>query len=257
MHKVRPRTLLLACIAAILVAGTSPLALAQEATPGVEVDGVTILPPDADYAGVSRGEWAARSWQWTASMPPEVNPNFDPTGERCGYGQSGPVFFLPTSPSLGSRTVTCIVPEGMAIFVPLGAAICSTVNPPPFFGRTEAELQTCAATAMEGTRVEASVNGREVPGLERYRARSPLFPLLTPEENLFGVPAAVALAVVEGYALIIAPPSPGEYEITKLTIFSNPTETREATYQITVQAPQIIEPETAPEGSPEAATPVA
>ena len=68
---------------------------AQDTAEGMEVGGVTVLPPDAEYAGVSRAEWSARFSQWALSLPPEVNPNFDPTGEQCGYGQSGPVFFLP------------------------------------------------------------------------------------------------------------------------------------------------------------------
>ena len=59
--------------------------------------GVEILPPDELWAGATRGEWDARWWQWAVSMPEEVNPGFDVTGERCGYGQFGPVFFVPAA----------------------------------------------------------------------------------------------------------------------------------------------------------------
>ncbi len=253
MHRFRSWVVLLVVTAVSLLA-VAP-AIAQEATPGVAVDGVTVLEPDETYAGVSRGEWNARWIQWILSFPADTGPGVDPTGERCGYGQSGPVFFLPTNLTGEPSATTCVVPEGMAIFVPISGAVCSTVHPPPFFGRTEAELQTCATTAMEGTRVEASVNGQEVPGLERYRAGSPLFTMTFPEDNFYGVPAAVALTVVEGYAFIIAPPSPGEYEITKLTIFSNPTEAGGTTYRVIVEAPQVIEPEATPAAGTPVATP--
>ena len=79
-----------------------------------------ILPPDEPWAGLTRGEWAARWWQWLWSMPEDVNPNFDTTGERCGYGQSGPVFLLPGAWGFDQpekREITCVVPEGVAIYV--------------------------------------------------------------------------------------------------------------------------------------------
>jgi hypothetical protein len=68
---------------------------AQNATPGVEVGGVTILPPDHPYAGATLGEWHARSWQWAMSVPTAVNPSFAADGSGCEIGQFGPVFFVP------------------------------------------------------------------------------------------------------------------------------------------------------------------
>ena len=50
---------------------------------------VEILPPDESWGGATRGEWDAQWWQRVVSMPEDVNPYFDSTGERCGYGQSG------------------------------------------------------------------------------------------------------------------------------------------------------------------------
>lgn len=236
----------------LTILGLSAPVLAQEATPGVEVDGVTVLAPDASYAGVSRGEWEARSWQWTASMPPEVNPNFDPTGERCGHGQSGPVFFLPGNFTEAPGTIPCIVPEGTAIFVTLGSTSCSTVDPPPYFGRNEEELRACAVPfADDYTDLQASINGEEVPNLEDYRSTTPLFTVYFAEDHFYGLPEGTASAVAAGYSFIIAPPSPGAYEITSSFTYVPENATVTSTYRVIVQAPQVIEPE----GSPEAATP--
>ena len=106
-----PAALLLALVLAA-VGHPGPLALAQGATPeGAELGGMTVLPPDASHAGVSRAEWSARFSQWVISLPPEVNPGLDPTGERCGYGQSGPVFFLPAAYTPEPYDRTCVVPR--------------------------------------------------------------------------------------------------------------------------------------------------
>ena len=57
---------------------------------------VEILPPDESWGGVDPRRVGPPSGGngWSA-MPEDVNPYFDSTGERCGYGQSGPVFILP------------------------------------------------------------------------------------------------------------------------------------------------------------------
>ena len=56
---------------------------------------VEVLPPDDPWAGATRGEWEARMWQWQVSLPEDVNPNVAGSTEFCGYGQFGPLFFLP------------------------------------------------------------------------------------------------------------------------------------------------------------------
>jgi len=161
-----------------------------------------------------------------------------------------PANFGPPGP-----TVTCIVPEGVAIFLNLGGADCSTVEPPPFFGRDEDELRTCAATATNAYPIATQtliINGQEVPDLTSYRSSSPLTSIVFPEDNIFGVSAGTAHFVNDAYGFLIAPPAPGTYEVV-LTAGTDVL----VTYQVSVQAPQIIEPEAAPGGSPEAATPAA
>jgi hypothetical protein len=251
------RSVFLAVVSLIMLAGPSSLAVAQDATPGSE--GITILEPDEAYGGATLGEWIARNWQWAVSLPEASNPNFDPTGEWCGYGQSGPVFFLPASYTEEPPSdLTCVVPAGTALLVSVGGSECSTVEPPPFFGRNEAELAACAEAFTDTiVEMEASVDGQPVADLERYRAQSPLSTFLFPEDNFFGVPAGVAQFVADGYAFIIAPPPPGEYEISVSTQFEGDEAPLGVTMTVIVAEPQIIEPEASPEGSPEAATPVA
>jgi hypothetical protein len=174
-------------------------------------------------------------------MPVDINPGDDAAGDRCGHGQSGPVFFVIGSGVPGQRT--CVVAEGTAIFVVVATVECSTVESPPFFGRTEEELRACATADMDAVAdVQARVNGVDVADLETYRTASPLFTLTFPDSNIFGVEAGVAQAVSEGYSFIIAPPSPGRYELAWSV--SYPEGPLGGTATVVVEAPQVIEPTT-------------
>jgi hypothetical protein len=177
-----------------------------------------VLPPDAEVGGLDLAEWSTRSWQWFFSLPQDVNPYFDETGESCGYGQSGPVFFLAGAERSLERS--CVVPEGAYIFVPLLGSECSTVEQPPFFGRDEAELRVCASNAVdmaEGafdmTAMQLTVDGETLVGLSSYRAATPRFALWLPEDNLLGSEQRVADSVADGYQVMLSPLSEGEHEL--------------------------------------------
>lgn len=224
---------------------------------GTDIGGVTVLGPDAEYAGVSRGEWEGQWWQWAASFPIDVNPNFDSSGAMCGFGQSGPIFFSPGNFTGEPQDTTCMVPEGMAIYISMSGAGCSTVEEPPFFGGNEEELTTCAnqqgAAILELT---TTINGEELPNAMDYGVTSPMFTLNLPDGNFYGVSEGVALSVSTAYSFIIAPPSPGEYEITVSSVFEGASEPFVSTIHFVVVEPTIITPGATPDASPEIATPM-
>jgi hypothetical protein len=235
-------------LAYALALGGPAAASAQDATPlASPAAGPTVLPPDEPAYGLTYGEWAARSSQWVLSLPLDVNPHADPTGEHCGYGQAGPVFFLAGSDT-GTAERACTVPAGTALLLPLLAASCTTVEPPPFFGRDEAELRACAE-ALFATRAEltATVDGVAVPDLERYRAQSPLFTVALPADNWLGVEPAVAAGVADGYWLLLAPLPPGEHELRFGGALPEIGVVAEFTYHLTVAEPTVTEP---PAGTP-------
>ena len=188
---------------------------AQDATPA---GGAVVLPPNAEVDGLDLGAWSARSWQWFFSLPEEANPLFDQTGERCGYGQSGPVFFLAGTESDVERA--CAVPAGVHVFVPLLGSACSTVEPPPFFGEDEADLSACSTAALdmaEGafdmSTMGLTVDGQAVDDLSAYRTTTPLYTLWLPEANLLGVADRAADSVADGYQVMLSPLSEGEHVV--------------------------------------------
>jgi hypothetical protein len=234
------RTLLAVCSLMTvlgLAAGMASIG-AQEATPAA---GAEILPPDAEVAGASLAEWSARSWQWSFSTPQEVNPFFDETGAMCGYGQFGPVFFLAGADHNVERS--CVVPLGVHIFVPLIGSECSTVEPPPFFGRDEADLSRCATDAVNHaesvlnmTAMTLSVDGQAVEDLADYRAVTPLFTLWLPKDNLLGSPKQVADSVADSYQVMIAPLPEGDHVIEIAFPGPDAGQIINITYQLTVES---------------------
>jgi len=94
---------------------------------------------------------------------------------------------------------------------------------------------------------QLAIDGQTV-SLEEYHATSPPFTLLLPEENLLDVPAGVALVVAADENILIAPPPPGEYEITVTLTLGD--EVMLGITRLIVQAPQVIEPEGAAEATP-------
>ena len=240
------RRLAFGLLALLLAHGTAPIGRAnsQSSPEAGSTTGAVVLPPDAPADGATYGEWSARQWQWLLSFPNEVSPYTDTTGERCGLGQSGPVFFLTGTTDDPGIPRDCTVPAGVALFVPVVAAECSTVQPPPLFGRDEAELAACAATIIDGASptLGAVLDGESIPDLERYRVRSPLFSVALPPDNRLGVEPAVAALVSDGYWLLLAPLPPGRHVLRLGVSLREPEGEGGVTYRLTVTEPRTSAP---------------
>ena len=178
-----------------------------------------VFSPTAHAFGASLGEWQARWFTWFMEIPAPINPLFDETGELCGVDQSGPVWFTAPVAHPGVTNRACTIPAGKAIFVLGIGNECSNIEPPPFFGATEAELRACAASGFEeffgDATISIAVDGIEVPDLDAYRTQTPLFSYTLPEDNLFGLPAGTTatMAVSDGNAVIVKPLPPGPHRI--------------------------------------------
>lgn len=217
---------------------------AQETTPEIGADlGELVLPPDAPAYGLTYEAWTARFAQWAHSLPAAIHPAADPTGALCGLGQAGPVFFLVQAGDEEAVERTCTVPAGTALLLPLLDASCTTVEPPPFFGRDETALRTCTE-ALFATPVEltAVVDGEAIPDLERYRVQSDLFTVALPAGNWLGVEPTVTLGVAEGYWLLLTPLPVGEHELRFGGEVPDSDIATEVTYHLTVAEPTVVEP---------------
>ncbi len=246
--RARPIVAFLALMVLLALVPGVVVGVAQEAASGTEVGGVTVLPPDAEVGGAGIAEWDARFWQWSISLPEASNPSFNPEGGMCGYGQFGPVFFLPPNYTPEPVTIECTAPEGTAIFVSAAGSGCTTVEPPPFFGSDEQELRACAEREFAGfTDLEITINGEPVPDLASYQVSTPLFTMNFGEDNFYGIDPVVANSIGATQAIIIAPPPPGEYEIVASGSYPADDVTFSTTVRLTVEAPTVIPPDATPQ----------
>jgi len=195
-----------------------------------------VVPVDSDYEGLSYGNWSAKWWQWALSIPAPDNPLLDTSGEKCGEGQSGNVWFLAGTFG-GSAERTCTVPAGKAILFPIINAECSTVEGN---GKTEEELSACAKDLIDHVRVkEAKVDGMPLIDLNNYRVQSPLFRFRLPPNNILGLSPGSSPSVSDGYWILLEPLSTGPHTIHFRGVAPFPefgfTFKTEVTYTLTVE----------------------
>jgi hypothetical protein len=168
-----------------------------------------IFPIDSKPYNSTYGDWSAEWWKWALSIPEENNPVTDTTGEKCAINQEGPVWFLAGTTG-GSVNRECNIPAGKAIlFSPLNIE-CSFAEFPAM--KTEQELRDCAQ--WPGASVKASIDGKNIEGIEQFEVQSPLFDVTLPESNIFGAPAGPTKAVSGGWWVLIKPLSPGNHQLS-------------------------------------------
>src|SRR5262245_34860597 len=79
-----------------------------------------LMPLNRAFANsTSFKQLSAQWWQWALSIPTDVNPQTDGTGEDCMVGQRGEIWFLAGILGGGTVTRTCSVPAGKSLFFPL------------------------------------------------------------------------------------------------------------------------------------------
>jgi hypothetical protein len=205
-----------------------------------------VIPPRANYRGLSYGEWDAQWWSNLLSTP-VVNGSQPYLDGGAFEGENG-VLFLVGIP--GGATFDITIPPGTPLFFPVVSIECSVFEPDPFHGDDEASLRACAKNLMDNTSgLFAVIDGVPVQDLDSYRVTSPLFewgPL--PEDNLFAffgfdAPAGTtSLAVDDGVWLLLPPLSVGTHELHFGGTFDSLGFGIDTTYRVTV-APGAPVPE--------------
>jgi hypothetical protein len=201
-----------------------------------------VFRPDSHPYGATYGEWGARWWQWSYSIPLHVNTSAnDPTGAQCGINQSGPVWFLAGTTG-GPATRNCTIPARMAIFFPIIDAINDypCPEPPPF---EPAPGQSVEDFLTEGAHLfidpvnslQVEVDGTSLTNLFDSRATSKLFGFtgasdLTPIDSC--VTGSPQLGVADGYWIMLRPLSVGNHTLHFRG--ASPAFSNEVTYHLSI-----------------------
>ena len=203
----------------------------------------TALAADREDARSDPGQLGAQWWQHALSIPAEQNPIADRTGQFCGIGQHGGIWFL--HGSLGDQERGkpierhCTIATGKSIFLPLINFLCI-----PFPGETlEENVQACAKSVDETNSMRLRIDGLSRNDLiERRKQTSGFFDVNVPEDNLFGAPAGVYLAVHDGYYALLPVLRPGQHTIRIQAVASASGTLVDVIYHLTVTRPGPIPP---------------
>jgi hypothetical protein len=196
-------------------------------------------PADSKPYGLTYPQWAAKFYQWGLSIPLQASPFNDDTGKNCAQNQQGPVWFLGGTGG-GVATRSCTVPAGKANLIEPIFSGCSYAEHPTF--KIDSQLFSCTKADMSTVKtVEASIDGVNIPNLDKYLVQSSVINLTLAENNIVGAPAGPSKGTVENYFIIIEPLSAGKHDISfkGLSVDYTSTSTQNfingVTYHLTVR----------------------
>jgi len=167
------------------------------------------LPASAPVAGLAQADLSAQWWQWAGSFERNMSPVADATGERCGNGQGGPVWFLAGTYGSSPAHRVCHVPAGKYLFFPIINYVvmpCSGCG-----GLTCPEAEATAREMTDGpTALFFELDGRSFADLNGHRVAS---------AQCFNVAARapggrnLSPSASDGYWLALPPLPKGEHRL--------------------------------------------
>src|SRR3712207_6452646 len=165
---------------------------------------VVVTAPAASAAPDRKlGDLLGALWETVLETPTPTNPlgGGDPCVDLDGV----------VAPfQSGSDPLTCTVEAETEIFVAAVTVECSTAEAPPFSGRDEAELRSCARRLDVFTTLTVTLDGEPVA---LTPVTTPLLRVDLPADNVLGVEAQSALSVGHGWVALLHPLPPGEHVI--------------------------------------------
>ena len=170
-----------------------------------------VFPPDSKPYGLTYGEWSTKWWKWYVSIPQDSNPANDDTGKNCAIDQKDPNVWFLAGTDGGSAERACTIPARKAILFPIINSECSYATDP--IAKTESEMRACAMSGDEGASVQATVDGKQLQNLDKYRLQSRLFNVTLPENNVFGAKAGFTPMLSEGWWILLEPLAVGNHNV--------------------------------------------
>jgi hypothetical protein len=212
LRKIKSMTMILAVLT-LAIYSITPLTtiLADSINPGV-------YSKDSSPFGTPYGQWLAKWWQWSFSIPTANHPRDNYSPEKCGINQAGPVWFL--ADQLGGREErTCTIPAGKAIFVPLLIGQCDYSTPEI---KNDVDLKTCASEGNNYGVIEATIDGVKLKNLEGYRTQAGFFNITVPQNNIYNEKPGTYKAFADGFFVLLEPLKLGTHEVHLKVSVLNP-----------------------------------
>lgn len=167
-----------------------------------------LFPIESKPYGFSYGQWIAKWWQWLLSIPLSTNPAFDETGVYANINQSDRnVLFLCQTFSDGraatglSWTRKICLKKGSSLLLPF----INWISVLQVDGNTIEEIEFIARKKMDAiSALEIKIDDVTFKtGLEQYRAKSPLFAAVLPNNNILGLSGGLKYFISDGYWMFL------------------------------------------------------
>ncbi|MFI5405632.1 MAG: hypothetical protein ACHQ1D_03875 [Nitrososphaerales archaeon] len=176
---------------------------------------IELFPLDSKPFGLSYEDHIKNYWKLLLSLPVSNNPMEDKTGEKCTTGQensNSSVFYLAGNTGGGS-VITCKIRSGLSVFIPIITVEASQAEVPK---ATIDDLHKIARNDQDHvTSLYLKVNNTEFNNqdLRGYRTHTKEFPVVFPNDALFGASAGPSMVVADGYYVLTKPLLVGNYTI--------------------------------------------
>jgi hypothetical protein len=200
------------------------------------------LPLTGEYEGKTFESWTETWWQWVFGLPVTGHPLFDATGDDCGAGQGGPVWFLGGTFDGQPTTRSCTIPAGKSLFFPIVNAVWDNGGVPLEDQMTNAEMQAGLTEWLdEATHLKLTIDGEEITDLTAYRLGPVQFSYtLAASDSLYdnwGLTGwdgtTIDPSFTEGYWILFAPLPAGEHDLALYAELGDFV--IDVTYQLTVE----------------------
>jgi hypothetical protein len=177
---------------------------------------LNIFPQGSKPYGMTYAEHAKNFWNWTLGMPAADNPINDPTGAKCGKGQSdtnSSVFNLAFNNG-GRSERTCEVPAGKGLLIPVMQVEYSDKELP---GATVDELSTAAKKDQDSVNalsLQVDNKNYNYDDLVKYRVHTDDFNVNFANNGIFGVvEGGPSKVVADGFYILTEPITPGNHTV--------------------------------------------
>jgi hypothetical protein len=178
----------------------------------------TFLKGSTPY-GEPYEDWMTKWWQWNIQIPKEQHPQLLGSAIKiCPVGESGNVSFL-TQSLQGNTEYSCTIQAGHAIMIPILTGECTTEEAE---SSVPADMMKCATEGNKYSTFDVTVDGVRLNGLDQNDARSKVFNMTLPEDNLFDLSPGKWEAVTGGYFAFLKPLTIGNHTIGVSARVTNP-----------------------------------
>jgi hypothetical protein len=177
---------------------------------------LNIFPQGSKPYGLTYAQHAKNFWNWTLGISGVDNPINDPTGAKCGTGQSNTnssVFYLAFNNG-GRSERTCEVPAGKGLLIPVMQVEYSEKELP---GATVDELSAAAKKDQDSVNtLSLQVDDRSYnyDDLIKYRVHTDDFNVDYADNGIFGVvEGGPSKVVADGFYILTKPITAGNHTV--------------------------------------------